>query len=329
MRTRLLLALLIAASAVPAAAGPAIPAVDGPDVPALGTPTIVTVFEGERFECTGSPRVRTIDVPAGEWERVVLEMTVTPDGDPWDRLAAVAIGGAEVLRATTPRTEMTLRKDITAYAALLPSGGQADVSLLLSTFVGALLGSVHLEFYAAEPTSIAARAPAEVTPVALWGGLTGNGSTIMNDVALPDAAPSSAEVELTITGHNGAEFWFQQGWQPRIFRVFADGVQIAEARSFHYTYAFVGFGGNGDPYDTCAGPRTGETGDTLHPVMWWTAQRALDAAGVHQGVGEIPPYRAIVEPDLLPLLTGARTIEIRQVGPSATWITSASLLLHR
>jgi len=328
MRARVLLALILAASALPAAAGPAIPAIDGPDLPALGTPTVVTVFDEAPFECTGSPQTALIQVPDGPHDRIVLELTVTPDGDPWDRLAAVAIGGAEVLRATTPRTEMTLRKDITTYSELLPPGGRAEVSLLLSTYVGALLGTVHLEFYADEPTAVAARAPAEVHPVALWGGLNGNGSTITTDVGLPEAVPAGAELELTITGHSGAEFWFTSGWQPRIFRVFADGVQIAEARSMHYTYAFVGFGA-GDPYQTCAGPRTGATGDTLHPLMWWTAQRALDAAGVHLGVGEVPPYRAIVEPDLLPLLSGARTIEIAQVGASATWVTSVSLLLYR
>ena len=187
---------------------------------------------------------------------------------------------------------------------------------------------MRLEFYAAEPTAIAARAPGEVFPVALWGGLDGNGAAITTDLTLPDTAPLSAELELTITGHEIAEFWFQNGWQPRIFRVFADGVQIAEARSMPYVYALAGFG-EGDPYQTCAGPRTGMLGDTVHPVMWWTGQRALDAAGIHLGVGEIPPYRAIVEPELLPLLAGARTIEIRQVGPSATWVTSLSLLLHR
>jgi hypothetical protein len=153
MRARVLLALILAASALPAAAGPAIPAIDGPDLPALGTPTVVTVFDEARFECTGSPQTALIQVPDGPHDRIVLELTVTPDGDPWDRLAAVAIGGAEVLRATTPRTEMTLRKDITTYSELLPPGGQAEVSLLLSTYVGALLGTVHLEFYADEPTA--------------------------------------------------------------------------------------------------------------------------------------------------------------------------------
>src|SRR5207244_2707429 len=101
---------------------------------------VIHPFTDERFTCTQTPRTHQVSVPDVDVDRVIVEVTITPDGDPWDRLYGVAINGVEVIRGTTPRTKMTVRKDITEYARLLPRGGNADVSLMLGTYVGDLLG---------------------------------------------------------------------------------------------------------------------------------------------------------------------------------------------
>ncbi|MGH2828909.1 MAG: peptide-N4-asparagine amidase [Actinomycetota bacterium] len=323
-------ALCLTAGSAGAAPLPAPPAIDGPDVPPVTAPAaVVTVFENERYFCDGSPHSRTIDVPAGSFNRVILSTTITPDGDVWDRLIGVAIGGVEVLRGTTPRTAMTLRKDITRYAALLPPGGTATVSLLNSTYVGkGMLGTVRIEFYANEPTA----PPLPPATVAMgpftWAGLNRGGERLSAAVEFPAVPPSMAVAELTLSGHGTEEFWFAGIAVPRRFTILVDGQEVAVAAAMPYVYAFLGFG-NEYSYAVCSGQAANDPfGDTVHPVMWWTAQQALDAAGVHTGVGEIPPYRIAIDPAVLPLLAGTRTVEVRQEYGFGTWVTSLAFLLH-
>jgi hypothetical protein len=145
--------------AVPASAAPvrAVPHVEGPDVPATGTPdAVVTAIADERWSFTAGDRTRAIDVPvppggAAAWDRVILEYHSWPEGDPWDRTFSVKVDDIEVLRGTTPRTDFTIRKDITEYSALLPPGEQVGVSAGLDSWVGALHAAVKLEFYSDEP----------------------------------------------------------------------------------------------------------------------------------------------------------------------------------
>jgi hypothetical protein len=98
-------------------------------------------------------------------------------------------------------------------------------------------------------------------------------------------------------------------------------------RAMHYIYALAGFG-NENANTACVGPGTSSTGDTLHPIMWWTAQQAADRAGIHGGVGEIPQYRIVVtDPGHLALLSGARTVRILQENGLSVWYSSLSFLL--
>ena len=328
-RRLVLLVSIVAAIAPPAAALPGAPDVEGPDRPAATGATIVPVFDNESFTCTEAVRTKTVPIPAGDWNRVLLEFTSVPDGDPWDRLFGVAIGGVEVLRGTTPRTSFTLRKDVTEYARLLPPGGTADVSLFMGSYVGALRGSVTLELYAGEPTAALSRKPGEAVPAFAFRSLTGRGSSIDAPVAFGGSAPASAVVELTMSGHSHEEFWYQRSPAARrLFHVFVDDREVATFVPMPYVYALAGFG-NDNANTTCVGPGTSDEGDALHPLMWWTAQRALDAAGVHTGDGEIPPYHALIAPDDLALLAGARTVRIVQEGGFDRWVTSLSFLLQR
>lgn len=323
----LLVAAAIAAGTAPAHGAPtALPLVEGPDVPPITEPVaVLDVFVDERFDgCAGKvAATKTIDVPDVNVDRVVLDFTGVPVGDPWDRLFRVVIGGVEVLRGTTPRTTFHLRRDITEYASLLPAGASTQVTLELGSYVGAQSGSLAIELYQDEPTAALVRAPASRVVGALDGaGLMGNGKVVGADVDFGDAVASRAIVDLTLSNHGAEEALFAN----RVFHILVDGREIATARPMPYTYAILGFGA-ANANSACTGPATSSTGDTVHPVMWWTAQQAADVAGVHTGVGEIPPYRAEVDAADLALLTGARRVEVVQQTGNAVWITSLAFLI--
>lgn len=321
MRARpaaLLLALLALASSWAAAAPALLLPPQGPDVPAATAPVAtVAAFTNEVYSGTEGVRSAVITVPSVSWNRVVVVFSGQPGGDPWDRFFGVGIGGAEVLRGTTPRTDFTVRKDVTEFAGLLPAGGAATVQVFYGSYEGAPSVSVRLEFYD-DPSAALVAPPADhvVRPFA-WRYFGGHGSTILQPTAFPADPPSSASVELFLTGHGEAEFWFQHGLPvPRLFTVYVDNASIGTVRALPYAYAFLGFRG-GSIYN-----------DVVHKAMWWSAHQALDVAGVHTGVGEIPPFRAEVPAEYLPLLTGARDVKVVQTGQTGYWITSLNFVLN-
>lgn len=282
---------------------------------------VITVLENEVYSYTGGFRGKDIVVPTG-WNRVILEFTETPLGDPWDRTFAASIGGVEVLRGTTPRTPMTVEKDVTRYAALLPQGGVVRVEGYTDTYVAAMSITLKLRFYD-DPTGLLATSADEVVNVQRFGGLC-TSTSFTRSVDFGAGVPAGATLELFMSGHGAEEFWFQQQGGPRIVRVWVDGTEVATAVMLPYTYAFLGFaGGNGQ-----AGP----TEMLIHQAMWWTAQQGLDKAGVHVNSGEIPPFRATIHSDELPLLTGVRDVRISMESTTSavvrcTWTTSAAFLL--
>lgn len=290
----------------------------GPQAPAPLFPVATVVaFDNETYSYTEGVRTATIAVPGVAWNRVVLTFHGDPGGDPWDRFFGVGIGGAEVMRGTTPRADFTVTEDVTEHASLLPPGGTAQVQLFYGTYVGAPRLGVKLDFYD-DPSAALVRAPADavVRPFA-WSYFGGHGSAIARNATFPAAAPAAATVELFITGHGGAEFWYQDGLPvPRTFAIHVDGVLVGQAKSMPYVYALLGFSG-GTVWNSY-----------VHPLMWWTGQRALNEAGVHTGVGEIPPYRAEIAPEHLHLLTGEREVKLVQHGQSGYWIASVNVLLH-
>lgn len=310
---------------VPAALAPE----EGPTLPGVTGATLVTVYEDDRWSYDGGVHQHVLRVPQGEWSRVVLAFTVEPAGDPWDRLFGVALDGVEVLRGTTPRVAMTVRQDVTRYASLLPAGAEVPVQTTLSTYVGALLATLQVEFYRdGEPTAaLVESAYDRVVPAFLWSGHCADGNRLARAVAFPHEAPTRAVLELTTTGHGGQvfipppgppdswseEFWYAHSPTPRVFRVAVDGVEVGTAVAMPYVYALAGFNNQG--------------GGSQNQAVWWTAQRALNLAGVHTGAGEIPAYRAELPAAALPLLSGARTVELSAENGACVWISSVTFLL--
>ncbi len=323
--------LPLAATAAPAPPMPGapMPPDEGPTLPATTATTVVTVYQNDVWSYTEGARRYAFAVPSGEWSRVVLQFTIEPAGDPWDRLFGVAVAGVEVLRGTTPRVPMTIRQDVTRYAALMPAGATVDTLTMLGTWVGALRATLRVEFYGpAEPTAAAVEGAHErVVGAFLWNGHCANGARLARAVEFPASPPSSAIVELTTTGHGGQlfipppgpsnswseEFWYAHSPRLRTFHVLVDGIEVGEAVAMPYAYALAGFSEGG--------------GGSTNTLVWWTAQRALNLAGVHTGAGEIPPYRIALPPTVLPLLTGQRTVELYAENGACVWISSVAFLL--
>ena len=303
------------------------PHVAGPDrEPSSAPDAVVTVLDEARFSFGLKPPTLTRTVakalpkaPDGAWDRVVLEFTDAPTSDePWDRVFSVAVGQVELVRGTTPRTTMTIRKDVTEYAALLGQGGRQSFTTHVGTYVGGHDVTVRLEYYDDEPQVVAPAA-------AVVGAFSAIGIEPEHDdparryargtVRFPTKAPASAVLEMTTSGHlQGGEFWYlpdRGSTTPPVFHVKVDGTEVATAHGLPYVYALAGFEGSND---------------STHPLVWWTAQQELDRLGVHTGTGEIPPYRVEVPADVLPLLTGKRTVEVTVDGVGL-WITGVSVLL--
>ena len=322
-RTVLALALVLL---LPPAAALAIGAPEsGPDVPTATAP-IATVVVLDHQVFSGAPTIgNTISVPTG-WNRVTLTWDQTPLGDPWDRTFSASLGGVEVLRGTTPRTHFTITKDVTRYGTLLPAGGSALVEGYADSWVGAQQVTLTLSFYADPTSPLVEPAAAHVYGVDRLVGLGVGGAAAPVAIDFGPTAPASATVELFLSGHGDQEDWFLFPESPPTFHVLVDGNDIGEAVAMPYTYAFLGF---------CSGPGCSGTPADMQKadVMWWTAQQGADIAGVHTGVGEIPPYRIDVAAADLPLLQGARTVQLTldhdalgQADGYGVWVSSASIL---
>lgn len=332
MRRTLLAAVAAVAVLSPAAhaAPPEMtPYVQGPDVePSSAPDATVTVLDQAVFSFGRTPPalvrsvVRRLPAPAKgrQWDRVILELTDVPSADePWDRVFSVVAGSVELLRGTTPRAAMTVRKDVTEYLPLLGRGGLARFTTSVGTYVGSHQVSVRLEFYAGErrvtaPAAgvVGAFANAGIEPEHADARRHG----AVAKVRFPATAPAGATAELTTSGHlQGGEFWYlpdRGSTTPPVLHLLVDGTEIATAHAAPYVYALVGF--------------EGQNG-TAHPAMWWTGQQALDTAGVHTGVGEIPPYRADLPAASVALLKGSRKVEVRVDG-KGLWITSVTFLFR-
>lgn len=289
------------------------------DVPSATSPVaVVTAFDADVWSFTEGVRSRDVVVPGVAWNRVVLRLFAEAETDPWDRLFGVAIAGTEVLHGTTPRADMTIERDVTAYAALLPAGGTVPVRLYAGTWVGYMRYTVELLFY--DDATVALVEPAHdlvVSPL-LFRGLGGPGSVASANATFPAAAVARGVVELTTSGHGAnGEFWYLNApHTPPTFVIRVDGEEIGRVTAAPYVYALLGF----SPQSTVM--------EVVHTAMWWTAQRALDAVGVHTGAGEIPAYRAQLPDDVLAKLVGERDVSIMvEGGGGGYWPTSLTFLL--
>jgi hypothetical protein len=313
---------------------------EGPHWIPAATQPVATLqpFVEEYWHNTEGPRTHDIVVPvspSGQWDRIVLVYRQHPSTDPaqmdpWDRLCSASVAGVEVLRCTTPRSDMTLTKDLTEYRALFPQGATVPITADTGSYdqpefgyAGGQYVDVTLQFYANEPTGLAQLpAAASVVPMMDHQIVCAVGDAHHATIDFPASPPTLAMVEITLSGHGDDEFWWMNQnfgsdgvtYELPVFKVYVDGTEIAQAYAMPYTYAFAGFYG----------------GDNLeHPLMYWTAQQVLNDAGVYPGIGQIPPYRAVLLPSALPLLTGpGHDVVLEGTGGLCYWPASVSFLLR-
>ncbi|URE25873.1 Peptide N-acetyl-beta-D-glucosaminyl asparaginase amidase A [Musa troglodytarum] len=174
------------------------------------------------------------------WASVVLDLSVACAGEQYDRIAAVWLDGAELLRTSTAEPSESgvfwrVRKDITRYAALLrrEEGGVASMMLeniVNDVFTGVYHVNVSLDFYMKEeePTPEADisngakakvpplyREPADlIIPISSNDSQTGFWFRIQNEsdvhfkrIQIPKNA-YRAVLEIYVSYHSNDEFWY-------------------------------------------------------------------------------------------------------------------------
>ncbi|KAJ6812520.1 peptide-N4-(N-acetyl-beta-glucosaminyl)asparagine amidase A-like [Iris pallida] len=224
-------------------------------------PTLPPAFTGQSPKCSvlalrhhfahtlGSPPASTnYTHPKGcpaPWTRIVLELSASASDLQKDRVAAVWIDGAEILRTSTPLplapdTYWRVEKDITQYTALLTRLVQTNgtISMMLENSIAALPGiySVNLTFhfyrgavaaahdarslgYAAHPTIKSLyRDPADlIVPISHEKGYCSSGGfwfRIDNALHVPTAAVTiprnayRAVLEIFSSYHEADKSWY-------------------------------------------------------------------------------------------------------------------------
>jgi hypothetical protein len=198
----------------------ALPPVDRPPTPHC----TVTVMQNDFGNTISSPPYTgTVTPPKdcpGPWNKVVLDWSGSVQGRQYDRLAAVWIGGAEVLRTSTPEPTAAgiswhLEKDVSSFIPLLRTAQPLAVSLgnvVNSTYTGVYHMTLTLTYYRTDHRHPAARTADQVLPLssdptgAGWYTLD-PGHSAMKTVTLPRNL-TGVRMEVYARGGGCDEQWF-------------------------------------------------------------------------------------------------------------------------
>ena len=158
----------------------------------------------------------------GPWTKVVLDWYGSVSGLQYDRLAGVWIGGAEVLRTSTPEPDAQgiswhVDQDLTPYIPLLTKTQPLDVSLgnlVNSTYTGVYDITLKITYYMADRANPPAHTASEVLPLSNtdsngasdWWDLT-KGQTASLTETFPTNL-TNATIEVYARGSGCEEFWY-------------------------------------------------------------------------------------------------------------------------
>ncbi|MEW2521112.1 peptide-N4-asparagine amidase [Actinacidiphila alni] len=230
-----ILALTTAGTAAAVPAGSPAPAPsyveDGYQDPVTALPPVsrpdtrhcaVTVMRHDFANSYGQPFTGTVTPPKdcpGPWSKVVLDWSGSVAGRQYDRLAGVWIGGAEILRTSTPEPDddgitWNVEKDITSFTPLLrgPQPLVADLgNIVNSTYTGTYHMTLTLTYYAADRRHPAPAVADRVLPLSGdaspgWYELA-PGASASKSVVLPRNL-TSARLEVYARGGGCDEQWF-------------------------------------------------------------------------------------------------------------------------
>jgi Peptide N-acetyl-beta-D-glucosaminyl asparaginase amidase A len=172
----------------------------------------------------GQPFVGAFTPPAGcpgPWSMVVMDWTGSIAGRQFDRLAAVWIGGVEVLRLTTPEPDPRgitwhVEKDVSEYSSILRQPRTVVTSLenlVDATFTGVFHITLSLTFYAADARHPAAAAPSQVVPISTgtqgpaWFTINSASQQARATLHLPTNL-TRARLQVYASSHGCEEQWF-------------------------------------------------------------------------------------------------------------------------
>lgn len=196
------------------------PPVSRPNTPACTVTAMQHVFANSY----GQPYVGTLTPPAacpGPWTKVVLDWTGKAKGRQFDRLAGMWIGGAEVLRTSTPEPDPDgitwhFDRDLTEFAPLLhqPQPVVVDLGNIVNqTYTAPFDVTVTMTYYQADATNPAPKQADTVVPLSAnaqqpgWQ-FTGPGQNFHTAVTVPaNTAHLTAEVYAR-GGGACEEFWW-------------------------------------------------------------------------------------------------------------------------
>lgn len=197
----------------------ALPAVSRPPTKACA----VTAMKHTFANSYGHPFVGTLAPPsdcAGPWAKVVLDWTGRSKGRQFDRLAGLWIGGAEVLRTSTPEPDpsgitWSFDRDITEFAPLLrtPQPFVVDLGNVVNdTYTGPFDIEVTVTYYQADRSHPAPRQADVVLPLAADAGAPGwqfvrDGHNYTAQVTVP-ANTAKLTAQVYARGGGCEEFWW-------------------------------------------------------------------------------------------------------------------------
>ena len=197
----------------------ALPPVSRPPTPHCTVTAMQHVFANSY----GQPYVGTLTPPAecaGPWTKVVLSWTGKSQGRQYDRLAGLWIGGAEVLRTSTPEPDpsgitWSFDRDITEFSPLLHQSQPFVVDLgnvVNDTYTGPYDITVTVTYYQADRAHPAPRQADTVLPLAAdatkpgWQDLA-DGKNYTAQVTVP-ANTAKLTAEIYARGGGCEEFWW-------------------------------------------------------------------------------------------------------------------------
>jgi hypothetical protein len=185
----------------------------------------VTAMQHDFANSYGADYTGTLTPPSacsGPWNKVVLDWYGSVAGVQYDRLAGVWIGGAEVLRTSTPEPDAAgiswhVDSDLSKYIPLLVKAQPIDVSLgnvVNSTYTGIYHMTLKITYYMADRQYPAAHVADEVLPLS---NTDGNGASDWWDLSkgqsagLTETFPrnlTGVGIEVYARGNGCEEFWY-------------------------------------------------------------------------------------------------------------------------
>jgi hypothetical protein len=263
----------------------------------------------------------------GPWTKVVLDWYGSVAGVQYDRLAGVWIGGAEVLRTSTPEPDAQgiswhVDQDLSRYIPLLTKSQALDVSLgnvVNSTYTGVYHITLKITYYMADRSHPAAKTANEVLPLSNtdsngasdWWDLTKGRTAALTETFPADL--TGASIEVYARGNGCEEFWYSNVPDD-------DATDIANGYCAGGTYREVGVDVDGKPAGIAQVFPVIYSGG-INPLMWRPIM-SVDSLRTEPYTMDLTPFAG--------LLADGRQHTITLVPPadiSDVWMIDATMFL--